>query len=257
MNGDPSQYAPIILVIEAVVFLLCLIFSACFSGSETALTSMTKFRVKRLFTEGEQAYQKLEPWLKEPNRYLATILVGNNFINILASVVAADFCERLLRSVFHLDLAVAYGSALAVGSTTFMLLVFGEIIPKTYCKEHAVQIANTVIGPLDLVYKFLRPLIGFFLFISNRFIRLFGGPAIKEVPLITEEDVRALIEISEKEGLLKKEEREMIHSIFDFGETVVKEIMTPRVDFRSLAMDTELEEAREKAVQWGHSRIPV
>jgi putative hemolysin len=107
------------------------------------------------------------------------------------------------------------------------------------------------------MYKLLGPVIGMFLFISNRIIIIFGGEKIKEVPLITEEDVRALIEMSEKEGLLKEEEREMIHSIFDFGETIVKEIMTPRVDLAVLPINTTLEEARKKTVLCGHSRIPV
>ncbi|HPN83094.1 MAG TPA: DUF21 domain-containing protein, partial [Spirochaetota bacterium] len=107
----------------------------------------------------------------------------------------------------------AFGSALAVGVTTFFLLVFGEIVPKTYGREHAVTISQRIIGFLDLIYKFLRPLIGLFVFISNLFIRLTGSPKIKEVPLLTEDDVRTLIELGEREGVLEEEEREMIHSI--------------------------------------------
>lgn len=257
MNAEPSQVNMVFFIVEIVVFCLCLVLSACFSGAETALTSMSKMRVKRLFTEGEERYLILEPWLREPNRYLATILVGNNFINILASVVSANFCERLLHTVFQVDYAVAYGSALAVGSTTFLLLVFGEIVPKTYSKEHAARISLIVIRPLDVMYRLLRPFIGMFLFISNRIIHLLGGPTIKEVPLVTEDDFRALVEISGKEGLLEEEEREMIHSIIDFGETLVKEIMTPRVDFQALPLGASLDEARKQAVQCGHSRIPV
>lgn len=257
MNAEPSQVNMVFFIVEIVVFCLCLVLSACFSGAETALTSMSKMRVKRLFTEGEERYLILEPWLREPNRYLATILVGNNFINILASVVSANFCERLLHTVFQVDYAVAYGSALAVGSTTFLLLVFGEIVPKTYSKEHAARISLIVIRPLDVMYRMLRPFIGMFLFISNRIIHLLGGPTIKEVPLVTEDDFRALVEISGKEGLLEEEEREMIHSIIDFGETLVKEIMTPRVDFQALPLGASLDEARKQAVQCGHSRIPV
>ncbi|RJP23406.1 MAG: HlyC/CorC family transporter [Candidatus Omnitrophota bacterium] len=245
------------LIIQGIVFLGCLLISACFSGAETALTSMTKLRVKRLFSEGEDPYKKLEPWLEYPNRFLATILVGNNFVNILASVMAANICERILREWYDVSNATAYGSALAVGLTTFILIVFGEIIPKTYSKEHAVRISLLVIGPLDLFYRFLRPLIGVFLFLSNGIIRLFGGQTIKEVPLLTENDVRSLIEMSEREGLLEQEEREMIHSIIDFGDTVVKEIMTPRVDFQAISVNIGLEEARKEAVRQGHSRIPV
>ena len=137
------------------------------------------------------------------------------------------------------------------------MLVFGEIVPKTYSKEHAASIAFRVVGPLDVMYKFLRPLIGIFLYISNTFIRLTGGAAVKEVPLLTEEDVLALIEMSEKEGLLEEEERDMIHSIFDFGDTMVKEIMTPRVDLLALSVETPFEEILKKVNEWGIPGFPL
>ncbi len=251
------QTEPLVVWIQGILFVICLVLSACFSGSETALTSMSKLRIKRLFGEEEKAYQKLEGWLEDPNRYLATILVGNNFVNILASVTAANLAEIFLVTQFNLDYVIAYSSAVAVGVTTFLLLIFGEIVPKTYSKQHAVRISLLVIGPLDLMYKILKPLIWFFLIISNTFIKLMGGQAVKEVPLLTEEDVRALIEMSEREGLLEVEEREMIHSIIDFGETLVKEIMTPRVDFVALPVDMPLKEIITTVVDCGHSRIPV
>lgn len=244
-------------IVQAIIFAVCLMISACFSGSETALTSMSKLRVKRLFSEDDPTYKRLESWLQEPNRYLATILVGNNFVNVLASVVAADLCQRLVSRLPGVDQGLALGSAIAVGVTTMLLLIFGEIVPKTFCKEHAVAISQRVIGPLDLMWTIMKPVIIIFVVISNAFIRLMGGSKIKEVPLLTEDDVRALIEMGEKEGVLEQEEREMIHSIIDFGDTQVKEIMTPRVDMQAFPVDLDLESARKEAVAFGHSRIPV
>lgn len=263
LASNPDNAKPVMgydllpILIELIVFAVCLLISAFLSGSETALTSMSKLRVKRMFQEGEDAYKKLEPWLKDPNRFLATILVGNNFVNILASVVSADLFARILDIFFNISHAVAIASTLAVAASTFLLLIFGEIVPKTYSKEHAVRISNAVIGPLDLIYRMLRPLIRFFLVISNGIIRLFGGHTIKELPLLTEDDFRTLIEVSEKEGILEEDEREMIHSIIDFGETCVKEIMTPRVDFQVIDSRLSLEEVRREAIDRGHSRIPV
>ena len=263
---DPSQLLTLglmgggdtyILWIEFFIFIACLVFSSFFSGAETALTSMTKMRVKRLFSEGEEAYKKLEPWLNDPNRFLATTLVGNNFVNILASVTAANFFERILVLYFNTSYSVAYGSAVAVAVTTFSLLAFGEIMPKTYCKEHAVRISFLVIGPIDFLYRILRPLIVVLLWISNTIIRWMGGRAVKELPLITEEDIRALIEMSGREGVLEEEERDMIHSIIDFGDRTVKEIMTPRVDFQAVGAELSFEEARAIIIESGHSRIPV
>ncbi|MDP8242671.1 MAG: hemolysin family protein [Candidatus Hinthialibacter antarcticus] len=244
-------------LIEGAIFILCLGVSACFSGSETALTSMTKMRVKRLFNEDDPSYHRLESWLHEPNRYLATILVGNNFINIFASVLAANMSERILTTYYNFDNATAWGAAIAVAVTTSTFLIFGEIVPKTYCKEHAVRISQIVIGPLDLIWKFLHPIISVFLFISNNINRLLGAPHVKELPLITEDDVRQLIEMSEKEGVLEQDEREMIHSIIDFGDTLVKDIMTPRVDFQAIPLDLKPSAVRNEAVSVGRSRIPV
>ncbi len=243
--------------IEGGIFLVCLVISACFSGSETALTSMTKIRVKRLFNQDDPSYHRLESWLREPNRYLATILVGNNFINIFASVLAANLSERVLTEHYNFNNATAWAAAIAVAVTTFLFLVFGEIVPKTYCKEHAVRISQIVIGPLDIMWTVLRPVIGVFLFISNNINRLLGAPSVKELPLLTEDDVRLLIEMSEKEGVLEQDEREMIHSIIDFGDTLVKDIMTPRVDFQALPLDLDPKVVRDETVNVGRSRIPV
>lgn len=218
---------------------------------------MSKIRIKRLFSEDDPSYHKLEKWLHEPNRFLATILVGNNFINILASVVAANLSERILAKYFNFTNAAAYGGAIAVGVTTAVFLIFGEIVPKTYSKEHAVRISQFVIGPLDAMWTFLKPLIWVFLTISNGINRILGAPRVKEMPLLTEDDVRMLIEMSEKEGVLEQDEREMIHSIIDFGDTLVKDIMTPRVDFQAVPEDLDMKDVREEAINIGRSRIPV
>ena len=233
-----------------------LVLSALFSGSETALTSMTKLRVKSLFSEGDSSYRKLESWLQDPNRYLVTILVGNNIVNVGASILASSIFTRLLATAgwSHTE---ALGGGLAFGTVTFLLLVFGEITPKTFAKQHAVRISQMVIRPLDVLSRALSPFIIVFLALSNAIIRVMGGETVKKVPLVTAEDVRTLIEVSEKEGLLEQEEREMIHSLIDFGETVVREIMTPRVDIQALEISTRFEEVCKAVVEGGHSRIPV
>ncbi|MBZ0256377.1 hemolysin family protein, partial [bacterium] len=180
-----------------------------------------------------------------------------NFINILASVLAANLSEQILSKYYNFDNTSAWSAAIAVGVTTSVFLIFGEIVPKTYCKEHAVRISQIVIGPLDLMWKFLHPIISVFLFISNFINRLLGTPRVKELPLLTEDDVRQLIEMSEKEGVLEQDEREMIHSIIDFGDTLVKDIMTPRVDFQAIPLDLDPTAVRDEAVCLGRSRIPV
>ncbi len=242
--------------ITVPAFLTLLALSALFSGSETALTSMTKLRVKRLFSDGDPAYKKLESWLEDPNRYLVTILVGNNIVNVGVSILASAIFTRLLgRLGWEHNQAV--GGGIAFGVVTFLLLVFGEITPKTYAKQHAVRISQLVISPLDVFYRLFSPFILAFLVLSNLTIRLLGGERVDEVPMVTAEDVRTLIEVSEKEGLLDEEEREMIHHIMDFGDTIVRETMTPRVDMQAFDVNTPFDEVRRAVVEGGHSRIPV
>jgi len=237
-------------------FFILLVLSAFFSASETALTSMTKLRIKGLFNEGTGSYKKLESWLHDPNQYLVTILVGNNIVNIGASVLATGIFTRLLEQ-YGWDHTGAAGGGLAFGTVTLLLLVFGEITPKTFAKQHADRIALLVIRPLDRLYYILYPFILMFLAISNALIRLLGGQTVKEVPIVTAEDVRTLIEVSEREGLIEEEEREMIHHIIDFGDTVVREIMTPRVDIQALDVETPYDQVRKAVIEGGHSRIPV
>ncbi|HQO36735.1 MAG TPA: hemolysin family protein, partial [bacterium] len=217
---------------------------------------MTKLRIKRLFNEGSGSYKKLESWLHDPNRYLVTILVGNNIVNIGASIMATGIFTRLLEQ-YGWDHTGAAGGGLAFGTVTLLLLVFGEITPKTFAKQHADRISILVIRPLDRLYYVLYPFILMFLAISNTLIRLLGGETVKEVPIVTAEDVRTLIEVSEREGLIEQEEREMIHHIIDFGDTVVREIMIPRVDIQALDVETPYDQVRKAVIEGGHSRIPV
>lgn len=250
------EFSSTLIIFEVIIFILCLFLSGLLSGSETALTSMTKLRVKRMFNEEDDSFQKLEPWLHEPNRFLVTILVGNNFVNILGSVISAHLSEQY---VLYLGFSnsLAFSSALAVAVTTFLLLVFGEILPKTLSKEHAVTVSLAVIGPLHLMSKVIAPICYFFIILSNFVIRLIGGHAIKEVPLLTEDDVKTLIEVSEREGVLEPHETEMIASIIDFDERQVKEIMTPRINFKAMPINIPMNELIEEASKYGHSRIPV
>ncbi len=251
-----TEVSTTIFTIEIVIFCLCLLASGLLSGSETALTSMSKLRIKRLFNEEDDSFRKLEPWLHEPNRFLITILVGNNFINILASVLAAHLSEVYLESLGFSE-SVAFSSAVAVAVTTFLLLVFGEILPKIFCKEHAVKVSLHAIGPLDFLSKIIHPVSIFFIFLSNAVLKIFGGNTIQEVPLLTEDDVKTLIEVSEREGVLEPHETEMIASIIEFDERPVKEIMTPRVDFKAIPLNMPVSEVIEEAIKYGHSRIPV
>jgi CBS domain containing-hemolysin-like protein len=250
---DPDQS---FLIIELVSFCFFLLLSAFFSSSETALTSITKLHVKRL-SEKENRVSPLDVWVRDPNRILATLLVGNNVANVGASVLAAFFTEDLFIIAGLERWSGLAGLAAFVGTTT-ALLIFGEIIPKIYAKHHSERLATRVIQPLNMLYSFpFKPVIAMSLSVSNTVIRLFGGETSKKGPFLTEDDIKILIEVSEKEGVLEEDEREMIHSIIELGDTIVKEVMVPRTDIVRLDVDASIQESLNTVVAAGHSRIPV
>lgn len=245
-----------LLLAEAIAFLGFLMLSAFFSASETALTSISKFHAKKITPNGNGT-SPLDVWIQDPNRILATLLVGNNIANVGASILAAFIAETLFsRAGLPQYRGIAGFTAFAF--TTSSLLIFGEIIPKIYAKQHSERVASRVILYLNLFYSFpLKPFIRFFLGISNFVVRFFGGKTSAEGPFLTQDDIKTLIEVSQKEGVLEEEEREMIHSIIEFGDTIAKEVMVPRTDMVRLNVNTKLRESLETAVAAGHSRIPV
>jgi putative hemolysin len=244
------------LVVELIAFVIFLMMSAFFSSSETALTSITKFRIKSLGTD-EDGSSPLDIWLHDPNRILATLLVGNNIANVGASILSAFIFKDLIMLAGYPE----YEGIAGIGAfitTTVSLLIFGEIIPKIYAKQHSDRMAPRVIVYLNALYTFpIKPVVLVCVSLSNAFIKIAGGETSKEGPFLTEDDVRLLLEMSEREGVLEEEERVMIDSIIEFRDTIAKEVMVPRTDMVRLEVTASLEESLKLVVRAGHSRIPI
>ncbi|MCM8768515.1 MAG: hemolysin family protein [Candidatus Omnitrophica bacterium] len=227
-----------------IVFLLFL--SAFFSASEAALISLGTYH-RRKFREGYQA-TNLDFWFQHSRQVLITILVGNNIVNVALSVVMADVSYRLWHRMYLAGL---------VGVVTFFLVVFGEIIPKTLGKKHAEWIAPLVMVPLRFVCVLLKPITWLLIVISDFFLSAFGLKAASIFPVITEDDLRAMIAAGEEEGVIEKGEHEMIHSIFEISDTMVREIMTPRVSVVAVEETDSLAEVLDVIAREGYSRLPV
>ena len=236
------------MVEQIVLLIFLLFFSALFSGSEMALSSLGKLRIKEIIERRGKRAEVLNLWLKEPNRFLTTILIGNNVANIFASVVAAAISIKVFE---HIAIGVT------TGIMTFLVLVFGEITPKTLAKEHAEKISLFIIRPLHILSSLLSPFIKFFLLISTGIIRLFGGKGSPQTSRISAREIHSLIKAGEREGALEKEEREMIHSVMEFGDTRVDEVMTPRTEIVAVEEEADLREILDTIIKEGHSRIPV
>jgi putative hemolysin len=186
--------------------------------------------------------------LDDPQKTLITILTGNMFVNIAASSLATYLAIKLFGNV---------GIGIAGGIMIFMILVFGEIVPKSLAISNAETIAKKIARPLEIISSFLFPLILFFKIIINALYYFFGKKRIKEKKEITEEDLITLINVGKDEGVIEEEEKKMIRNIFEFGDTMVKEVMVPRVDMACISSEAKLNSILRLIKKMGHSRIPV
>lgn len=235
-------------LIRWILLVIFLVFSAIFSGSETALTSLSKIKVKNLQEKLGEKGEILSLWLKHPDRLLTTILIGNNFVNIAASALATS-------------IAISYGHPMAIsiatGLMTFMVLVFGEIVPKTFARSNSEKIAPKAIRFLNFFSILLAPIVKFLTWISGGIITLFGGKSNVSRHVLDFQDIKLLISAGEKEGIIEEEKKEMIEGIFEFGTTKVSEIMIPRIDMLTIGINTPISDALKLIREKGYSRVPV
>lgn len=241
---------------EKIILLIGLLtLSAIFSAAETALTSLSRIRVSHMVEQqlaGAKLVQRLK---KKPGDFLVTILIGNNMVNVAAAAIATSISIGFVeaRGLGHLGLAVG----IATGIMTLLILVFGEITPKTVALRNAERL-SLWIAPIIIGLQFLlRPVAYLIGFLCWPFIFIFGGKAPEKGPFITEEEIRLILTAGESEGVIEQEERKMITSIFEFGETVVREVMTPRPDITAAEPNRTIDEIKNIILDSGHSRIPI
>ncbi len=234
--------------IYALGIAVLLLASAFTSGAETALTAMNRLKAKRLLEKGIPGAKALSDLLEHPSRFLATLLFLNNVVNVaIASIV----------TVLVAKLTGRYVAAIATGLSAFMVLVFGEITPKTFSVQNAERIALWTAPVMKALNRLLHPVVQVFVWIANLFVLISGGKTVKEVPFTSEEEIKALVSMAEEEEIIEEDEKELIHSIFEFGDTVVREIMVPRTEMVAIRADEPIEELMNVFVHEGHSRVPV
>jgi putative hemolysin len=234
-------------VIQLFILGVLLLLSAFFSASETAIFSANKVKIRHLVEEGNKKAALTRRLMEQPGKIISTILIGNNVVNIGATALATSVAISLLG---------ATGAGIATGIMSVLILLFGEITPKTLVSLHPEAYAMRVSGILNGLGKLLSPIIYVFNAFTNYLIRLINGPD-KENHLITEEELRMLVNVGEEEGFIDEDEREMIDSIFEFDDTLVREVMIPRIDIVAVSVTEPLDNVVRLIMKAGHSRIPV
>lgn len=234
------------MALETDIFILTLLlfFSAFFSGVETALFSLSPIRVKHLLKEKRKGAVTLNSLKENPQRLLITILIGNNIVNIGASA----FATVVAIGIFG-DSTVG----VVTGVMTLLILIFGEIIPKSLATRYNQPISLLVAKPIKLFQTLLIPLVLVFEFIVIKFT----GQHRDMQPAVTERELLTAVSIGEKEGQINSSEKEMIHNIFQFDDIDVENIMTPLAEIFSIDAESKLKDVVKRIIDEGYSRVPV
>ncbi|MCT4621206.1 MAG: hemolysin family protein [Marinisporobacter sp.] len=235
--------------IKLIILMVLLFLSGLFSSAETALTSMNIIKIKQLQNKEKKDAEVLERLMHKTPKILATILIGNNIVNIAATAIATELTFKLIS-----------GKNATVFTTvvmTTLILIFGEITPKTYSSHYPEKVAMKLGKPLEILSVVLYPVLKILTTITNFIIKLFGGDIKGTKTLVSEEEIKTLVDVGEEAGIIERDEREMINSIFEIGDIEVTEVMIPRIDMIYLEEESTLEETLSVVMKYGYSRIPV
>ena len=234
------------LWVELVTLAVLIGLSGFFSGLEVALVNIRKSKVVQLFNKKVKGSKALYKLKTNPSWMMSSVNLGNNLVNVGASALATSLAIRL----FGND-----GLGIAVGVMTFLILVFGEITPKTYCNANSTKIALRY-APVLLAFSYvLYPVVKFFEIIPKGVVRITGSSNIP--PPITEEEIRGVIDQGLEEKAIEKDEMRLVHGALKFDDTVIRSVMTPRTKMFTLNSKMLLFEALPQINQSGHSRIPI
>ncbi|WP_343247354.1 hemolysin family protein [Diplocloster hominis] len=234
--------------IQLVILLLLLMLSAFFSSAETALTTVNKIRIRSLAEEGDKRAVRVLKITEDSGKMLSAVLIGNNIVNLSASSMATLLATRLWGNA---------GAGLATGILTLLILVFGEISPKTLATIFAENLSLSYSGVIYLLMKLLTPVI----FIVNRlalgFLLLLRIDPNSRNNTMTETELRTIVDVSHEDGVIETEEHQMIHNVFDFGDSFAKDVMIPRIDVTAVDVNSTYEEIIDTFREDLYTRLPV
>ena len=234
--------------IQIISLIALLALSAFFSSAETALTTVNKLRIRTLADAGDKRALILTTVIEEPGKMLSTILVGNNIVNLSASA---------LTTTLTMDLLGSRAVGAATGILTLLILVLGEITPKTISTLHAERIALSYANAIHILMIVFTPVIFFVNQLSLGLLFLLRIDPNKKRDAITEDELRTIVEVSHEEGVIESEEKKMINNVFDFGDAVAKDVMVPRIDMVLVDVNATYDELLEIFRKEKFTRIPV
>jgi len=234
---------------QIIIILALALLSFFFSASETSIISLSKIRLRHLLSKGTKCAQHIHRLVTNLDKFIVAILVGNNLVNIaISSIVTAIFVR-----IFGFN----WGVVISTFTTAMFVLIFCEITPKILAIKHTEKIALFTAPLMELFIKIFHPVILIFIGIGNFILKILGIKSAKISPLITEEELRLMIEVGKEEGVLSDEERKMLHRIFEFGDTRLSDVMLPKDKIIAVNINISSQDLLNIFVEEGHARLPV
>ena len=234
--------------IQFLILILLLCLSAFFSSAETSMTTVNKIRIQSLADQGDKRALTLLKVIEDSGRLLSTILIGNNIVNITASSLATTITMRLFGNA---------AVSISTGIITLLVLIFGEITPKTLATIHAEKIALAYARIIHLLMIILTPVIFVVNSLAHGVLTLMRVDDSAKGSTITEHELRTLVNVGHEEGVIESEERRMIYNVFDFGDSQAQDVMIPRIDVTFADINSSYEDLIELFREEKHTRFPV
>lgn len=247
---DPSA------VMQLIILFILILLSAFFSSAETALTTVNKIRLQNLEEAGDKRATIVMKLMSHPGKLLSTILVGNNIVNLTASSQMTLFATDIFTKAGW-GISVATGVGLATGLLTLLILLFGEITPKTYATLNAESISLRYARIIYVLTILMTPIIFLINKVSSGVLILLRIDTKSNKATITENELLKIIEVSHEEGVIEPEEREMINNVVDFGDSLAKDVMVPRIDIAFIKSESAYNKVVETFRVEKYSRMPV
>jgi putative hemolysin len=229
------------------LFIICLLLSAFFSSSETAFTSLQRIRVEHLVNTKVTGAERVAKMMRRPERLLSTILTGNNLVNTAAAA---------LGTILAISVWGEWGILIATIGIAVILLVFCETTPKVIAAHNAERLSIKLARPIEVASYIFTPAVLALSSIASRFSKLAGGEPVAR-SLVSAEEIRTMISVGHKEGTVEKDEAEMLHKVFDFGDRPVHEVMVPRPEVVSIEQGSTVADFLALYAESPLSRFPV
>ncbi|HEU5440021.1 MAG TPA: hemolysin family protein [Ktedonobacterales bacterium] len=232
-----------------LILVLMLVLAATASAAETALTSVSRIKLRRLEEQGDEKAKRILRLIEQPHIFLSTILAANNIAIIVATTLA---------TLLALDIFANFAEIISTVGLSLIVLIFCEITPKTAAVQAPERWARVLVRPVEWVSYVLKPVVIALTYATGGILRIFGVQNARRGPFLTEEELRLLVEEGGREEVkLEEEKRDMIHNVFELGDTIVREVMVPRIDMITVPSNTSVDQAMRLIVEGGQSRIPM